>query len=47
MKDEINSQIAFPQRLKMYSLTLYAAQNNLKMLNTKLVLTIQNILKKF
>ena len=24
MKDEINSQIAFPQRLKMYSLTLYA-----------------------
>ena len=45
MKVEINSQIVFPQK-KHYSLMLYAVENDLKTLNTKQVLAIQNMLKK-
>lgn len=46
MKDETNTQISFPQRLKKYTLMLYTVQNDLKMLNAKREISNSKRVKK-
>ena len=46
MKDETNTKISFPQRLKKYSLTLYTVQNDLKMLKAKREISNSKRVKK-